>query len=274
MTNILVPTDFSDLSKVAIDFAIKVANKLNGNITLLHVVTLVQPTRASMRLRLQALLEELMKTAQEDMEALVEEKSAALGSSARLQFKIVEGSSFPLVVKSEAKSMKADLIVLGTHGASGMKKMMMGSNAASVIEISPIPVLVIPEEAQFDGFREIVYATDLKHIDEELARLINFASVFGSRVHIFHVAEAGDVVDAQEKIRSAVLRVEYPRIETKVITASEIDKALEEYVEEANGDLLATFTHQHSFYEKLFDKGVTRKLTFHSQLPMLAFRQV
>ena len=71
MLNILVPTDFSDLSKVAINFAIKVANKLNGNITLLHVVTLVQPTRASIRLKLKSLEKEIMDIAEEDFEALL-----------------------------------------------------------------------------------------------------------------------------------------------------------------------------------------------------------
>ena len=71
MVNILVPTDLSDLSKVAVQYAIKIANKLDGTITLLHVINVMQPTRASMRLRLNALEQEMMDIASEDLEALV-----------------------------------------------------------------------------------------------------------------------------------------------------------------------------------------------------------
>ena len=69
MVNILVPTDLSDLSKVAVHYAIKIANKLDGTITLLHVINIIQPTRATMRLRLKTLEQELVDIAKEDIEA-------------------------------------------------------------------------------------------------------------------------------------------------------------------------------------------------------------
>ena len=67
MVNILVPTDLSDLSKIAVQYAVKIVNKLGGTLTLLHVVSLTQPTRATMRLQLKSLEKELMDTAKEDL---------------------------------------------------------------------------------------------------------------------------------------------------------------------------------------------------------------
>ena len=61
MINILVPTDFSGLSKVAIKYAIRFANKIDGNVTLLHVVTQVDTPRAGLRMRFQMLEKELLK---------------------------------------------------------------------------------------------------------------------------------------------------------------------------------------------------------------------
>ncbi len=71
MVNILVPTDLSEVSKIAVQYALKIVNKLGGTLTVLHVVTIIQPTRATMRLQLKSLEKELMDTSREDMEAFV-----------------------------------------------------------------------------------------------------------------------------------------------------------------------------------------------------------
>lgn len=274
MVNILVPTDFSDLSKVAIDFAIKVANKLDGTITLLHVITVIQPTRASMRLRLEALEEELMHFGKEDMNILIHEIAGKIKTSRPLEHKVVQGASFNATVKSEAKKLKSGLIVMGTRGANGLKKVVLGSNTASLIEISPIPVLVVPEFAEYKGFKKIVYATDLKHLDDEIAALLPYIEIFKSSVEIFHVAATSKAIaEAEEKIKEAIAKVKYSKLKIKVVVSKDIDKAVEEHVKEEQSDLLATFTHEHSFYEKLFDRSLTRKLAFQSRLPLLALRQ-
>ena len=94
MVNILVPTDLSDLSKVAVHYAIKIANKLDGTVTLLNVINIVQPTRATMRLRLKKLEQELLDIAKEDMDVLVQEVSKHLKTTHPIHVKIVKGSSF------------------------------------------------------------------------------------------------------------------------------------------------------------------------------------
>ena len=62
MVNILVPTDFSDLSKIAVEYGIKIVNKLGGTLTLIHVVNIVRPTTATIRMQLKAFQKDLMKT--------------------------------------------------------------------------------------------------------------------------------------------------------------------------------------------------------------------
>jgi nucleotide-binding universal stress UspA family protein len=103
MVNILVPTDLSELSKIAVQYAIKIATKMDGNITLLHVITIIQPTRATMRLRLKSLEQELFDIAKEDLEALVKDVSKTTKTNVPIKIKIVKGSSFNDSVKREAK---------------------------------------------------------------------------------------------------------------------------------------------------------------------------
>src|SRR5688500_12375709 len=102
MVNILVPTDLSDLSKIAVQYSIKITNKLEGNVTLLHVISIIQPTRATMRLQLKYLEKELVDIAKEDLENFVNEVSKQTKNNNQpIKFKVVKGSSFNDTVKKE-----------------------------------------------------------------------------------------------------------------------------------------------------------------------------
>jgi nucleotide-binding universal stress UspA family protein len=274
MVNILVPTDLSELSKIAAQYAIKIANKMDGNITLLHVINIIQPTRATMRLRLKSLEQELLDIAKEDLEALVKDISKTTKTNLPIKIKIVKGSSFNDSVKREAKKLRTGLIVMGTRGASGLKKYVMGSNTASVIEISHVPVLAVPELGSFKNFRNVVYASDLTHLEKELNTLIPYLEKFDSTVHLIHVAQSLKTVSIIErKIDSVVQKTGYKNIVVRVMVNKQIDEAIDHYVDVIKADLLTMFTHERSFYEKLFDRSMTRKMAFHSKVPLLAFRQ-
>ncbi len=274
MLNILVPTDVSDLSKVAIQYAIKIANKLDGNITLLNVVNMIQPTRATMRFKFQSLENELLEIAQEDMDELLKEVSKNSKFSEPIKVKIVKGTSFNNTVKKEAKKMHTGLIVMGTRGASGLKKYVMGSNTASVIEVSSVPVLAVPELGTFKGFKNVVYATDLKHIEKELKTLLPYLEVFGSTIHLIHITSAQKNVSTIEaKIEGFVKKSGYKNVIARVLVSKDVDDAIENYVEAVKADLLTMFTHEPSFYEKMFDRSMTRKMAFQSKIPLLAFKQ-
>jgi nucleotide-binding universal stress UspA family protein len=274
MVNILVPTDLSDLSKIAVQYAIKIANKLGGTITLLHVINIIQPTRATMRLQLKSLEKDLVDTAKEDLDIFVHEVSKQLKTSDPIKMKVVKGANFNDTIKKEAKKLRTGLIVMGTRGASGLKKYVMGSNTTSVIEVSHVPVLAVPELGDFKNFKNVVYATDLLHTQQELKTLIPYLEKFGSKVHLIHVTSSlKEVSNLEKKITSIVEMSGIKNIICKVMVNKKIDEAIEHYVNVSNADLLAMFTHDLSFYEKLFDRSITRKMAFHSKIPLLAFRQ-
>ena len=77
----------------------------------------------------------------------------------------------------------------------------------------------------------------------------------------------------EKKIDGIVKKAGITKIICKVIVNKNIDEAIDYYVAESNADLLAMFTHDVSFYEKLFNRSMTRKMAFHSKIPLLAFRQ-
>src|SRR5688572_571915 len=274
MVNILIPTDLSELSRIAVQYAIKIANKLDGNLTLLHVVTIIQPTRATMRLQLKSLEDELVETAKEDLEEFAKEVSKGIKTNEPIKIKVVKGTSFNDTVFREAKKLRTGLIVMGTRGASGLKKYVLGSNTSSVIEVSHVPVLAVPELGEFKSFKNVVYATDLRHTQRELKVLIPYLEKFNSTVHLLHVTPSLKEVSALEKkIDAIVSKANIQHVISKVIVNKNIEEAIDYYVAESKADLLTMFTHDINFYEKLFNRSVTRKMAFHSKIPLLAFRQ-
>src|SRR5688572_4578472 len=212
MVNILVPTDLSEVSKIAVRYALKIVNKLGGTLTLLHVVTIILPTRATMRLQLKSLEKELLNTSREDLEAFVQSLSKHMKTES-IQVKVAKGTSFNDTVKREAKKLRTGLIVMGTKGASGLRKYVLGSNTTSVIEISHVPVLAVPELGSFKNFRNVVYASDLTHLEKELKTLIPYLEKFDSTVHLIHVAQSLKTVSLLEKkIDSVVQKTGYKNI--------------------------------------------------------------
>ena len=72
MVNILIPTDLSELSKIAVQYAIKIVNKLGGTVTLLHVVNVIEPTRSAMRLQLKSIQKATLEARRVDLEKFAE----------------------------------------------------------------------------------------------------------------------------------------------------------------------------------------------------------
>jgi nucleotide-binding universal stress UspA family protein len=275
MVNILVPTDLSDLSKIAADYAIKIANKLDANVTLLHVLRVVSPVRFKLQKQLKALEKELISKTELDMIRVMKPVARHAKFSDPLRYHVAIGSPFEKAVKKEARKLRSGLIIMGTHGASGLKKVVLGSNTTSMIAISAIPVLAVPEDATFRGFRNIVYATDMRNLKKELKLLIPYAEIFGSCIHIIHVAASGkDVADIEEKMEQVIEKCGYDKIVNIVLADTDIDDAIAQYVSINKADLLAMFTHNPTFYEKLFDRSCTRRMAFHSRVPLLAFKGV
>ncbi len=276
MVNILVPTDFSDLSKVAVQYAAKMANKINGNITLLHVITNVfEPMRSDLRERIKAAEHDLVIAAEEDFIPVLKEAEKYNRTTNPIVCEIQKGKSFDDTVKAFVKKNRSGLIVMGTRGASGLARYVLGSNTVSVLDVSPVPVLAVPEKADFKTFKNIVYASDLKHLERELKVLIPYLKMFDSTLHVLHVAEKGkDVDEIQNSIKSTLKKVDYRKSTVTIQVNKKIDVAIDLFVQQLKADLVTMFTHRKSAYDKLFNRSMTKKMAFQSKVPLLAFKSV
>lgn len=140
--NILVPTDFSPDADVALEYAIDLAKPANAAIHLLHVYHF--PTYSSAGLDIAYaypvdLLEEVRKHAAARVEEIQKELRAR---GVTVESEIIEGSPALKIVEC-AEREKADLIVMGTRGLTGLKHVALGSVAERTLRLAPCPVLTV-----------------------------------------------------------------------------------------------------------------------------------
>jgi nucleotide-binding universal stress UspA family protein len=135
----LVPIDFSEYSLHALDYAVELAGKLDARLTLLHVIQSLPVGGADMGVTLPyAYIENLEAELRRSLESYRERITAKglLSDSV-----IVHGVPFQEIIEI-AKARQVDLIIMGTHGRTGLLHVLLGSVAEKVVRLAPCPVLV------------------------------------------------------------------------------------------------------------------------------------
>lgn len=269
MMKILVPTDLSDLSKVAVHYAIKISEVLQAEIILLNILH-IDSSNAQVAVKSSQIIEAMHLRATQDFSKFTEQVEQEIKHKIKISYKIIEGDPLEDAVEAFSKENDIKLIIMGTKGAGGLKKILMGSNATAIIGRSSIPVITVPENARFSPIKNIVYASDFQALEEELETLMDFARQFNSAIHLLHILPPGST---NETSRVNTLKDKYPSIHVYMAKSDNMEEAIDEYIARIQADLLVTFTHDLNFFEKLFGKSITRELAFHSRIPLLSLKK-
>jgi nucleotide-binding universal stress UspA family protein len=139
---ILVPTDFSKFSEVALDYAVALAEKFAAELYLLHVVqdlSLFVPDAVALTPPIGPPLDEFMTAARAALDRVVRDKHLERLTVHR---EIREGTTFYEIIRA-AREMQIDLIVMGTHGHTGFAHVLLGSVTEKVVRKAPCPVLTV-----------------------------------------------------------------------------------------------------------------------------------
>lgn len=139
--NILVPTDFSKASKKALKYAEELARQFNARITILHVVE-PMPTADFGAYPIALSQDQLLKEMKRTLDLFSRRKVA---KNLLKETKISVGRPFQEITDA-ARNLKVDLIVIATHGYTGLKHAFLGSTAERVVRHAPCPVLTVREK--------------------------------------------------------------------------------------------------------------------------------
>jgi len=138
---ILFPTDFSNGARAALDYALSLSRDYNARLILLYVIQDISIAEwyIPSSLSVTDLVEEMQKSASKEMERWAAEAEARVKGVEKM---IVRGVPFVEIIRT-AKDRNADMIVIGTHGRTGIDHMLFGSTAEKVVRKAPCPVLTV-----------------------------------------------------------------------------------------------------------------------------------
>ncbi len=186
MKKILVPCDFSNTAMQAFRFACELASKSKGEIFLLHVVEMpVLPY--SRFVPVQAYEKSFMKGIKEKVNKNFEDMKTKWGGKTKISLSVESGSVSSSIQKFAARK-RVDLIVMGTHGASGLREFAIGSNAAKVVRSSNVPVIAVKKAMKVSSIKDILYPTVLGPVSKEMISSIkDLQKLFNAQLHILYV---------------------------------------------------------------------------------------
>lgn len=274
MKNILVPTDFSQNALHALRFAMELNRKLRAKLILFH--SYIIPVYATDVPVFPQADDELRKSSEEALEKL-RTKMKVEYPEMEMETMLSMGYAEDEIAEA-ALSTDAGLVIMGTQGAEGFREALVGTITASVMESAQCPVIAVPEEAAFKGIHRIIFATSYAEGDfQNVETIIDFARVFDAEVVLLHISsgdlEAAYEFESIERFKERVAEdSNYEKITFKLLENKKIYEGLNEYLNSAQADLVAMTMHKRSFVQKLFNRSMTKKMAYHTHLPLIAFK--
>ncbi|WP_209328855.1 universal stress protein [Lunatimonas salinarum] len=264
---ILVPTDLSENAKNALDFAKKYALLHNASITLLYAYYAVYDFAAQ--------AEEIVAAIEEDANNALREEINANTDPLYIDYKIVQGT-VSNSIHAIVLSGDYDLIIMGTQGASGIKKALIGSNTATVIKESQVPVIAVPAGAQFESVKSITISVELSNEDEKLLKKVaNLTENWDLPYTILHVSKNEDFnKELSFKGLQAHLKESYPDDEFEFIKIASPDygTGAENYLREQKETMMVMLSKNKTFFEYLFNKSQSVAFAYHTHVPLLVVK--
>lgn len=273
MKKILVPTDFSDHAEYALKVAAQIARENDGEIILLHMLEL--PGQGSDAVGSGSDIPEIMffkNKAIEKLESLMDVSYLeGIQVSEAIQFE----KAFEGIVNVSHKN-NVDLIVMGSHGASGFQEMFIGSNTEKVVRSSDVPVLVIKEEDANFSVKKFVFASDFtEEIKSSFSKVVDFANNFKAHLNLVMINTPNNFksTEVAKKIMADFIgSFNVSDYTTHIYNETNVEKGVLNFAKSIDADLIGMSTHGRKGISHFFNGSISEDLVNHAQRPVVTFK--
>lgn len=174
-----------------------------------------------------------------------------------------------------AHTTRATMIVMGITGKSEVRQAMFGSNTLKLVDKNLLPVMIVPPDAVYKGIHNVAFASDFKDVEATTpSTLINgVLDMFKPMLHIVNVSREHYVSLTDEvQVGKKAFQAMFNNLQTEFyfITSGDFYEALDTFVKDYNIDVLLTIPKHQSNAISLFKSTHTKRLAYHSRIPILA----
>jgi len=278
MKTLLFATDYSNNSVSALQLAYNLSQALGTRLVITHIFNF--PTVLGVEGQDdQPILEgNPFKIHRAQLEKFCTAHLGNKWEDPKIQLEPVLNSSVIKGIISKAEEYHAQLIVVGTRGASGLEEMILGSTTKKLIERAPCPVIAIPNDVMPIEINTMVYATDFEEEDiHAIQKLSEIAKPLKAKIKVVHISTneeyAGDLLMEwfKEMLKS---KVDYPDIEFELLFSEDVFDTLRIYLGVVNADMVVMLEREKKgFLQKWFHRDLVKKMEENGEIILMSFNE-
>lgn len=287
MNTILVPTDFSETANHALEIAVQLTKKYNSRLIVIHMLEI--PLSGLPNVKLTNDVHTTDHRGQDDLpEAFFYIKLAEKNFEEMSELPFLKGVNYEEAVQNHldfkgiidsAHKHEADLIVMGSHGATGFKEVFVGSHTEKVVRTSDVPVLVIKNRNENFSTNNFVFATNWETDNtQSIIDASKLAQQFGAKMTLLYVNTPGHTFltskQIDEKFKELLNNSQLS--EKDMITAVYADRSIEEgilnYCNENSVDILGVTTHGRKGLAHFFNHSISEEMANNANIPVVTFK--
>lgn len=277
MKQILVPTDFSEIAEKAIDFAVQSAKILPAEVTLFHSFEVNDSMYADYVGVNREFNRSMIGDANEKLDVIQKRIEQTDGIKVKT---FVSTHNLIDTITNLEKENKVDLVVMGTLGASGLMGKLWGSRTSSIIGKTLVPVMVIPNEYKWKKPEKILLASNqFEKETKNLNYIFELAGLYKAAMKVAVFTDEDDsnsklFYENQKKIAeyATFLKANYTGVTlgSAHLSGETFDETLQRFIKENDVDILVMVTYQNNFWSSLFNPSKTKRMSYHTTIPLLA----
>lgn len=279
MRKILIPTDFSDNAMNAIKYSLELFKYEVSEFYIMHAYQdeIYADETLLNREKIDQVTKSIRNASIKKLETILKQIKQ-ISPNPRHKHHIISSNSI-LVDEADriVDSENIDIIVMGTRGETNDKKIIFGSHTLQVLKYVQCPVLAIPENYKYSQPKHIVFPTNymIPYKRRELKLLCEMASPFKGEIDMVYISKTEKLSLRQEDNKNFI-KNELNKNQVNFITIKnkDITKAIFNYVESKNIDMIVMVNTRHSFLENILYQSTIDKISLQLNIPFLALQNI
>ncbi|MEP7264942.1 MAG: universal stress protein [Bacteroidota bacterium] len=271
--SILVPVDFSADSLHALNYAASLAFAISSRLHVCHIAPvsiLISSKQGNNSDDVSGIANDMMVKQQEIVDAVLKKYPGL-----KIDFSVSTGIVKDKILAT-ALGNHSDLIIMGTHGASGWKEYVLGTNAEAIVQNAEIPVLVVPYSVKTIEFKKIAIATTFNAYDfQTLFQVTELFKPFHPEIEVLHVEEKNENAtliklrdDFAKQVKSSIT---YDKVKFKIVESDDVYLAVHDFIKANNINILVISSNRKNVFEQFTGRSFSKKMVFHTEVPLLIY---
>jgi nucleotide-binding universal stress UspA family protein len=280
MKNILLPTDYSENSWNAIKYALNFYREQECIFYILHVNRLSNVvTNDTPFIPTQDVIEDVYtKPAKKQLRKLLKKILKQFPNKDNHRFYTLTDYNFFIEsIRKNVEEKKIDVIVMGTKGATGLKKLIVGSNTGDVITKVQCTTLVVPENAKYSDPNEIAFPTDfsLFYNIDTLKPITDILDQTKAAVRILHISKKNEKLNANQIKNKEILEdyfLDYNH-SFHFLSNKKVEDAVQCFVESRDVDMIAMVGKNLNYFQQILFHSRIEEISYHTDVPFLVLHE-